>query len=135
MPALSDIVPAAGLGGVIVVLVGYLLKALASDRSDFRDRLATERADYQERIAAERARTVAAEARLAEERARADAAEDRTDAEAGRRRQAEEACAVAVAEMRGMTAYWTRASSGGGPVAGPAPAPELGSWPGRQVPG
>jgi hypothetical protein len=122
MPALADVIPAAGLGSVIVVLTGYLLRALANDRSDFR-----------ERIAEERARTVAAESRLAEERARADAAEDRTDAETVRRRQAEEACAVAVAEMRGMTAYWARASSGGGPVGGPPPVPQLGSWPDSQV--
>lgn len=133
MPALADIVPAAGLGSVIVVLVGYLLRAMASDKKDYADRLGSERertVAAETRLAEERAW---AEARLAEERARADAAEDRTDAETSRRRLAEEACAVAVAEMRGMSAYWARASAGGGAVGGPPAAPELGSWPDSQV--
>lgn len=85
---IATLVPAGGLASVIVLLVGYLLRQIVSDR-----------ADYREQILAEQQRTAAAEARTELERMRAAEAQADVDAERKLRRAAESEAATAVSRM------------------------------------
>ena len=85
---IATLVPAGGLASVIVLLVGYLLRQIVSDR-----------ADYRAQIVAEQQRTAAAEARTDAERVRAREAQIETDAERKLRRAAEAEAAVATSRL------------------------------------
>lgn len=85
---LATLIPAGGLGTILLILVGYLLKQIPADR-----------ADYREDLAEERERTAKAEARTAAADARADAAHAQVDEERQQRRIAEAARAAAETKM------------------------------------
>lgn len=97
MPAIGELVPAASLGGIMVVLVGYLLRQMGADRED-----------YRARITAEREAVAAAEARADTERARADKAQARIDEEITRRRKAEDQASALSGELRALSATFSR---------------------------
>lgn len=83
---LSTLVPAGGLGAVLIILVGYLLKQIPADR-----------ADYRKDIAEERKRT-------AEAADRAELAQLQVDEERQKRRDAESAAAAAEAKVAAQRA-------------------------------
>jgi hypothetical protein len=97
-------IPGTGLGAVLAVIISYVLKQLATDRSA----AAADRADYRTAITAEQERTRAAEQRVEEERRRADAAQTIIDDERTRRRQAEADAAVLAADLAGCRAELKR---------------------------
>lgn len=95
--ALSTIVPAGGLGAILLTLVGYLLKQIPADRADYRTDLVEERE-----------RTAAAEARTKAALERADLAQAQVDEERRLRREAETAAAAAAATVhtQELTLRW-----------------------------
>ena len=85
-------VPTVGLGSLIVLLVGYLVRAIVSDRSDYRDRITAEQTT------------------VLKERDRADLAQLQVDEEMSRRREADRRAAAAEAELeaqRIMVGWYT----------------------------
>lgn len=84
--ALTTLVPAGGLGAVLLILVGYLLRQIPADR-----------AEYSKAIRAERARTADANKRL-------DLAQDQIDRERQLRRAADTAAAIAESKLASQEA-------------------------------
>lgn len=79
--------PATGMGGALVLLIGYILRQMILDRRDYREAISIEKQARKD-----------AEARVGGERRRADALQLRIDAELEKRRTAEGTAALAVAE-------------------------------------
>jgi uncharacterized protein YdaU (DUF1376 family) len=84
---LTTLVPAGGLGTILLILVGYLLKQIPTDR-----------ANYREGLAEERQRTADAETRIAAAIERAELAQLQVDEERQKRREAEAIAATAQAK-------------------------------------
>ena len=82
----GPVVPTVGLGMLIATLATYILRALVSDRGDYRDRITAEQGN------------------AARERDRADLAQLQVDEEMRSRRDAERRAAVAEAELAGQGA-------------------------------
>lgn len=82
--ALTTLVPAGGLGTILLILVGYLLRQIPADRADYRVDLANERE-----------RTATAERRTAVAIERAELAQLQVDEERRKRREAEAVAAAA----------------------------------------
>jgi uncharacterized protein YdaU (DUF1376 family) len=85
---LTTLVPAGGLGAILLILVGYLLKQIPADR-----------ADYRRDVAAERKRTAEAESRITAANDRAEFAQLQVDEERQKRRDAEGVAAAAEARV------------------------------------
>lgn len=85
---LSGLLPAGGALSAVVLLVGYMLRTIAADRTEYRARRDGYLADLE-----------AAEARTETERARVAAAQLAIDEERRRRREAEDDAATALAEL------------------------------------
>jgi multidrug resistance efflux pump len=86
--ALTTLVPAGGLGGVLLVLVGYLLRQIPADR-----------ADYRASLTEEQHRTEAAEKRLTAALERIERVQALVDEERQKRRDAETIAATAQQEL------------------------------------